>query len=62
MAAAPLSPQCNMKPDKMATGNISEVVTMYQTLLKDWNKKPANLEKCGKLLSSLKVMEVYCCI
>ena len=39
----------------MATGNISEVVTMYQTLVKDWNKKPVNLEKCGKLLSSLKV-------
>jgi hypothetical protein len=44
-----------MKGDKMATGNISEVVTMYQTLVKDWNKKPVNLEKCGKLLSSLKV-------
>ena len=41
----------------MATGNISEVVNMYQTLVKDWNKKPVNLEKCGKLLSSLKVSE-----
>lgn len=41
----------------MATGNITEVVTMYQTLVKDWNKKPVNLEKCGKLLSSLKVSE-----
>ena len=46
-----------MKPEKMATGNISEVVNMYQTLVKDWNKKPVNLEKCGKLLSSLKVSE-----
>ena len=47
-----------MKPDRMASVNIGEVVTMYQILLKEWNKKPPNLEKCGKLLSPLKVMVV----
>ncbi|XP_046848604.1 26S proteasome non-ATPase regulatory subunit 8-like [Xenia sp. Carnegie-2017] len=44
-----------MKLDNMASVNINDVVNMYQTLVKDWNKKPVNLEKCGKLLSSLKV-------
>ncbi|KXJ24823.1 26S proteasome non-ATPase regulatory subunit 8 [Exaiptasia diaphana] len=35
--------------------SLKEVVSMYQTLIKDWNKKPVDLEKCGKLLSGMKM-------
>ena len=48
-----------MKLDNMASVNINDVVNMYQTLVKDWNKKPVNLEKCGKLLSSLKARKIF---
>ena len=34
---------------------MKEVVSMYQTLIKEWNKKPLDLEKVGKLLSLMKV-------
>ncbi|XP_032232516.2 26S proteasome non-ATPase regulatory subunit 8 [Nematostella vectensis] len=39
----------------MAAPCLKEVVSMYQTLIKEWNKKPADLEKCGKLLSGMKM-------
>ena len=35
--------------------NFNDVVSMYQTLIKEWNRKPVDLEKCGKLLSGMKV-------
>ncbi|XP_031560931.1 26S proteasome non-ATPase regulatory subunit 8-like [Actinia tenebrosa] len=39
----------------MASSSLKEVVSMYQTLIKEWNKKPADLEKCGKLMSGMKM-------
>ncbi len=38
---------------KMA--NLREVVSTYQVLTAEWNKKPPNLNKCGELLTNLKV-------
>ena len=34
---------------------LKEVVSLYQTLIKEWNRKPVDLEKVGKLLSGMKV-------
>lgn len=45
------------KKSKMATCSLKEVVSMYQTLIKEWNKKPVDLEKCGKLMSGMKVWQ-----
>lgn len=40
---------------KMASqGGLKEVVSLYQTLIKEWNRKPVDLEKVGKLLSGMK--------
>ena len=36
-------------------GGLKEVVSLYQTLIKEWNRKPVDLEKVGKLLSGMKV-------
>ena len=38
------------------------VVSMYQTLIKEWNRKPLDLEKVGKLLSGMKVSRVRFCL
>ena len=44
------------KKSKMASqGGLKEVVSLYQTLIKEWNRKPVDLEKVGKLLSGMKV-------
>jgi hypothetical protein len=43
---------------KMATSSLKEVVSMYQTLIKEWNKKPVDLQKCGKLMSGMKVGKI----
>ena len=41
---------------KMASQTgLKEVVSLYQTLIKEWNRKPVDLEKVGKLLSGMKV-------
>ena len=40
-----------------ALQGFNDVVSMYQTLIKEWNRKPIDLEKCGKLLSSMKVKD-----
>jgi 26S proteasome regulatory subunit N12 len=37
----------------MAT--LRDVVSMYQVLTQEWNRKPPNLDKCGELLSKLKI-------
>merc|ERR1712227_175420 len=39
--------------NKMAS--LKEVVSLYQVLTQEWNKKPPNLDKCGELLVKLKV-------
>lgn len=36
-------------------GGLKEVVSLYQTLIKEWNRKPVDLEKVGKLLSGMKM-------
>lgn len=36
-------------------GGLKEVVSLYQTLIKEWNRRPVDLEKVGKLLSGMKV-------
>lgn len=38
---------------------LKEVVSLYQTLIKEWNRKPVDLEKVGKLLSGMKVSEFF---
>eukprot|EP00794_Sanderia_malayensis_P020535 gene20535-22554_t len=38
-----------------ASTSLNAVVSMYQNLIKEWNKKPANLETIGKLLTSMKI-------
>lgn len=35
--------------------SLRDVVAVYQNLTQEWNRKPANLEKCGSLLVKLKV-------
>lgn len=31
------------------------MVTLYNQLLQEWNKRPPNLQKCGGLLAQLKI-------
>ena len=46
---------------KMASQvGLKEVVSLYQTLIKEWNRKPVDLEKVGKLLSGMKVSTDNC--
>ncbi|XP_074656852.1 26S proteasome non-ATPase regulatory subunit 8-like [Tubulanus polymorphus] len=35
--------------------SLKQVVSMYQNLTQEWNRKPSNYEKCGVLLKKLKV-------
>eukprot|EP00795_Rhopilema_esculentum_P003477 gene3477-1859_t len=35
--------------------SLNAVISMYQNLIKEWNKKPPNLEAIGKLLTSMKL-------
>lgn len=35
---------------------LKETAGLYETLKTEWNKKNPNLNKCGDLLSKLKVM------
>lgn len=32
---------------------------MYQSLKREWDKKPPNLERCGEILTKLKVFSDY---
>jgi len=34
---------------------LKDVVSLYQHLKSEWTKKPPKLEKCGELLTKLKV-------
>lgn len=34
---------------------LKNAVTLYQQLNKEWNRKPPNVEKCGSILSKLKI-------
>ena len=43
------------KSKMAAQAGLKEVVSLYQTLIKEWNRKPVDLEKVGKLLSGMKV-------
>ena len=43
-------------------GGLKEVVSLYQTLIKEWNRKPVDLEKVGKLLSGMKVYFYFCLV
>lgn len=36
--------------------SLKEIVMMYQSLKREWDKKPSNLDRCGELLSKLKVL------
>ncbi len=38
-----------------ASTSLNSVISMYQNLIKEWNKKPPNLDVVGKLLTSMKV-------
>ena len=40
--------------------NLKHVVSTYQNLTQEWNKKPPNLDKCGELLAKLKVSKLMC--
>jgi hypothetical protein len=44
---------------KFNMDSLKEVVTTYQVLTQEWNKKPQNLDKCGELLGKLKVLGIY---
>jgi len=35
--------------------SLKEIVIMYQSLKREWDKKPSNIDRCGELLSKLKV-------
>ncbi|XP_045185496.1 26S proteasome non-ATPase regulatory subunit 8-like [Mercenaria mercenaria] len=35
--------------------SLKEIVIMYQSLKREWDKKPTNLDRCGELLSKLKI-------
>lgn len=35
---------------------LKETVGLYETLKAEWNKKNPNLNKCGEILSKLKVL------
>ena len=44
---------------KMASSSktsLNTIISMYQNLIKEWNKKPPNLDAIGKLLTSMKVI------
>lgn len=45
---------CSAKNIKMAA-TLKEIVVMYQSLKRDWDKKPPNLDRCGEILTKLKV-------
>ena len=48
-----------LQKSKMASqAGLKEVVSLYQTLIKEWNRKPVDLEKVGKLLSGMKVSKI----
>ena len=36
--------------------SLKEIVVMYQSLKREWDKKPQNLDRCGELLTKLKVV------
>lgn len=38
---------------------LKDVVSLYQLLKSEWAKKPPNLEKCGELLTKLKVCWMF---
>ena len=38
---------------------LGPVISMYQTLLKEWTKKPVNLDNVGNLLTKMKVFMYY---
>ena len=38
-----------------STISLNAIISMYQNLIKEWNKKPPNLDSIGKLLTSMKV-------
>jgi len=43
---------------KMASSSktsLNTIISMYQNLIKEWNKKPPNLDAIGKLLTSMKL-------
>ncbi|KAK3092286.1 hypothetical protein FSP39_000771 [Pinctada imbricata] len=35
--------------------SLKEIVVMYQSLKREWDKKPQNLDRCGDLLTKLKI-------
>ncbi|KAL8583821.1 26S proteasome non-ATPase regulatory subunit 8 [Nucella lapillus] len=35
--------------------SLKEIVVMYQSLKREWDKKPPNLDRCGEILTKLKV-------
>lgn len=40
---------------------LKETVGLYETLKTEWNKKNSNLNKCGEILSKLKVLFLTLC-
>ena len=46
------------KTGKMAS--LKDIVIMYQSLKREWDKKPQNLDRCGELLTKLKVIKAMC--
>ena len=44
-----------LKMASTSSTSLNAVISMYQNLIKEWNKKPPNLEAIGKLLTSMKV-------
>ena len=38
--------------------SLKEIVVMYQSLKRDWDKKPPNLDRCGEILTKLKVYKI----
>lgn len=39
---------------------LKETAGLYETLKTEWNKKNPNLNKCGEILSKLKVRSMIC--
>ncbi|KAK3608632.1 hypothetical protein CHS0354_042633 [Potamilus streckersoni] len=35
--------------------SLKEIVIMYQSLKREWDKKPPNLDRCGEILTKLKI-------
>ena len=48
---------CSSENIKMAA-SLKEIVVMYQSLKRDWDKKPPNLDRCGEILTKLKVCKI----